>query len=113
MRERGNPALAWQIVADEGDFPYFSSSRHGCHRTLILTTGQFTCGSDLTRNSSPSCPNSGSSTHDLARDLTNIPPYRGGHCFSRLVRESAPRARPRKPSSTGNMYNGNNLIKIS
>ena len=34
MRERGNPALARQIVADEGDFPDFSSPRHGCHKTL-------------------------------------------------------------------------------
>src|SRR5271157_807725 len=111
MRERGNSALARQIVADEGDFPNFSSPRHGCHNTLILTTGQFTCGSDLTLNSSPSCPHRGSSTHDLARNLTNIASYRGGHWFSRLVRESAPRARPRKPSSPSNMYNGNNLIK--
>src|SRR5271157_1315939 len=113
MRERGNSALARQIVADEGDFPNFSSPRHGCHKTLILTTGQFTSGSDLTLKSSPSCPHPGSSTHDLARDLTNIPPYRTGLCFSRLVRESAPRARPRKHFSYSNMYNGNNLLKIS
>src|SRR5271157_594540 len=113
MRERGNSALARQIVADEGDFPNFSSPRHGCHDTLILTTGQFISGSDLALKSSPSCPHPGSSTHDLARNLSTIPLYRGGHCFSRLVRDSAPRPRPRKPSLPSNMYNGNNLIKIS
>lgn len=54
---------------------------------------------------------------DRARDLTSIPllipPYSGGHCFSRLVRASVPRPGPRKPSSLCNMYNSNDLLKVS
>src|SRR5271157_1663307 len=65
MRERGTPALPRQIVADEGDFPNFSSPRHGCHKSLILTTGRFTSGSDFSLKSSPSCPHLGSSCPHL------------------------------------------------
>ena len=67
MRERGNPALARQVVADEGDLPNFSSPSHGCHRTLILTTGRFTSGSDFSQKSSPSCPHPGSSCLEPGR----------------------------------------------
>src|SRR5271157_5920580 len=67
MRERGNPALPRQIVADESDFPNFSSPRHGCHKTLILTPGRFTSGADSTLKSSPSCPHPGSSCLEPGR----------------------------------------------
>ena len=95
VRERGDPALPRQVVADEGDFANFSSPRHGCHKTLILTTGRFTSGSDFSLKSSPSCPHPGSSCleHRKAgatvgaprRDIT-VRPLRSAHAGIKRVR---------------------------